>query len=40
MQSHSIAGVPECRDHQAWAAEKSRRFDRGDPIPHDWHSHG
>jgi hypothetical protein len=24
------------RDHQAWMAEKYRRFDRGERMPHDW----
>jgi hypothetical protein len=24
------------RDQQAWTAEKYRRFDRGERMPHDW----
>jgi hypothetical protein len=24
------------RDHQTWTAEKYRRFDRGERMPHDW----
>ena len=28
------------RDHQAWTAEKYRRFDRGERMPPDWRPHG
>jgi len=26
------------RDQQAWTAEKYRRFDRGERMPHEWRS--
>jgi hypothetical protein len=26
----------EWRDQQTWTAEKYRRFDRGERMPHDW----
>jgi hypothetical protein len=28
------------RDQQAWTAEKYRRFDRGERMPHDWRASG
>ena len=28
------------RNHQAWTAEKYRRFDRGERMPHDWRAIG
>jgi hypothetical protein len=28
------------RDQEAWTAEKYRRFDRGERMPHDWQPRG
>jgi hypothetical protein len=30
------ADFQEWREHQAWTAEKYRRFDRGERLPMDW----
>jgi len=36
LPKHTEADFQECRDHQAWTAEKNRRFDRGERMPTDW----
>jgi hypothetical protein len=34
--NRSEADVQEWREQEAWTAEKYRRFDRGERVPHDW----
>jgi hypothetical protein len=36
LANRTEADFHEWRDHEAWTAEKYRRFDRGERIPPDW----
>lgn len=36
LANRAEADFQAWRDHQAWTAEKYRRFDRGERMPHDW----
>jgi hypothetical protein len=36
LPKRSEADFNEWRDHQAWTAEKYRRFDRGERMPPNW----
>jgi hypothetical protein len=36
LANRTEADFEEWRDQQTWTAEKYRRFDRGERMPHDW----
>jgi hypothetical protein len=36
LANRTEADFREWRDQDAWTAEKYRRFDRGERMPHDW----
>ncbi len=36
LAKRTEANFEEWRPNQAWTAEKYRRFDRGERMPHDW----
>jgi hypothetical protein len=36
LANRTEADFQAWRDQQAWTAEKYRRFDRGERMPHDW----
>ncbi|WP_154073446.1 hypothetical protein [Bradyrhizobium erythrophlei] len=36
LANRTEADFQAWRDHKAWTAEKYRRFDRGERMPHDW----
>src|SRR5262245_61667449 len=40
LSKRTEADFQAWRDHQAWTAEKYRRFDRGERMPHDWRASG
>jgi hypothetical protein len=36
LSKHTEADFQACQDQRDWTAEKYRRFDRGERVPHDW----
>ena len=36
LSNRTAADFQAWRDQEAWTAEKYRRFDRGERMPHDW----
>jgi pullulanase/glycogen debranching enzyme len=36
LPNRTEADFQAWRDQEAWTAEKYRRFDRGECMPHDW----
>jgi Ni/Co efflux regulator RcnB len=38
LSKRTDADFEAWREHQAWTAEKYRRFDRGERMPPDWRS--
>ncbi len=40
LSNRTAADFQAWRNHQAWTAEKYRRFDRGERMPHDWRAIG
>jgi hypothetical protein len=40
LSSRTEADFQEWRRQRDWTAERYRRFDRGERMPHDWHASG
>jgi Ni/Co efflux regulator RcnB len=40
LSKRTEADFQAWRDNRDWTAEKYRRFDRGERMPHDWRAHG
>jgi hypothetical protein len=40
LSNRTEADFQEWRDERDWTAEKYLRFDRHEPMPHDWRASG